>query len=45
MLDIRTITEEKKYKYVFLIASFHHLNSYEKREKFMRNIYELMPLG
>jgi hypothetical protein len=21
------------------------LNSYEKREKFMRNIYELMPLG
>lgn len=36
MLDIQEIVWEKKYKNIFLIASFHHLESLEEREEMMK---------
>ena len=45
MLDISKIeklTEIKKFDYIFLIASFHHLNELKDRKKVMRNLEKIL---
>jgi len=41
MLDIVKIVQERKFKNIFLIASFHHLVSQEQREECLNNIYNI----
>lgn len=41
MLNIQEIVWEKKYKNIFLVASFHHLESLEQREDMMMQLYKI----
>jgi hypothetical protein len=40
MLDIQNFLWSKKYENIFLIASFHHLETLKERESMMRSLYE-----
>jgi hypothetical protein len=40
MLDLEKIKE--KFKYIFFIASFHHLDKIEDREKVMKKAKDLL---
>ena len=42
MLDICSIIEDNIFDSVFLIASFHHLEALDEREKMMQNIYNIL---
>ncbi len=39
---IENLTKEKKFDYIFLIASFHHLNEIKDRKKVMKNLYKIL---
>lgn len=41
MLEISSVIWDKKYENIFLIASFHHLETLKERESMMKVIYEL----
>jgi len=41
MLDLNKI-KDKKFDYIFFIASFHHLDSFEKRQEVLNQAYNLL---
>jgi len=41
MLDLDKI-KDKKFDYIFFIASFHHLDNFEKRQEVLRQVYNLL---
>ncbi len=45
MLEIDKLLMERAYENIFLIASFHHLDSLEKREKMMQLLYSRLQAG
>lgn len=42
MLDIADVTQGKKFNNIFLIASFHHLDSISDREKLLKSLKKLL---
>jgi len=45
MLEIESLLKGKKFSQVFLIASFHHLETLEEREDMMEKLYKLTQEG
>jgi hypothetical protein len=41
MLEIKNLVGEGKYKNIFLIASFHHLETLEERQIMMNKLYDV----
>ncbi len=42
MIDVISLTQGKKYKNAFVIASFHHLQTIEDRQLFLDNLYQVL---